>query len=299
MTPRAELHRGNCVDVLAELAPGGIDACITDPPYGISAPGAEAWDAAAAPDRAWSMVWEALRPGGAIAVFTARRNYHRVATALEDRGYAVDDMLVWLFGTGRASGRRRLRAAHDPIVLACKGAGPLHLDVEAGRLPGSGRWPVTVAHDGSAAVAESLPSLPRGRGGPIARSVRGETGVLAKKGWHGGSRTITTYGDPAGSAARYFYCAPASRAEREAGLRDAPADADGRRNPHPTRKPLVRRRGGCMRNAGLDRMRKDRGRRPASVRFATTGDAPGPEAHLPAHRRGKAPWKSRKPSFDS
>ena len=65
MSPRAELHRGNCVDVLAGLAPGGVDACITDPPYGISAPGAEVWDAAAAPDRAWSMVWEALRPGGA------------------------------------------------------------------------------------------------------------------------------------------------------------------------------------------------------------------------------------------
>ena len=225
MTPRAELHRGNCVDVLAELAPGGIDACITDPPYGISVLGAETWDAAAAPDRTWSMVWEALRPGGACAVFTARRNYHRVATALEDRGYAVDDMLVWLFGTGRASGWR--------TAPSCSPARA------PGRFPGSGRWPVTVAHDGSVAVARSLPSLPRGRGGPIARSTRGEIGALAKKGWHGGNGTIATYGDPAGSAVRYFYCAPASRAEREAGLRDVLADADGRRNPHSARKPLA------------------------------------------------------------
>ena len=165
---RAEMLRGNCVDILAELAPGSVHACITDPPYGISAPGAEVWDAAPAPDRAWSMVWDVLRPGAPCAVFCGRRNYHRVATALEDRGFAIDDMLVWLFGTGRASGRRRLRAAHDPIVLGCKGMGPLRLHVEAGRFgaangAGAGRWPVTVAHDGSAPVAESLPALPRAR----------------------------------------------------------------------------------------------------------------------------------------
>ena len=33
------IHLGDCLDVLPTLAPGSIDACITDPPYGIGAPG--------------------------------------------------------------------------------------------------------------------------------------------------------------------------------------------------------------------------------------------------------------------
>ena len=35
----SQIHLGDCLDVLPTLAPGSIDACITDPPYGIGAPG--------------------------------------------------------------------------------------------------------------------------------------------------------------------------------------------------------------------------------------------------------------------
>lgn len=162
---------------------------------------------------------------------TSRARYHHVAVALEDRGYAVSDMLVWLYGSGRASGRRRLRAAHDPIVLAVAGSGPLRLDVEAGRIPVEGvepgRWPTTVAHDGSEAVIESLPTAPashrRDRDRLAAYGPASERGGLADRGWNAAPRVIRGYGPEIDSVARYFYCAPA---------------ASGRRR-HPTEKPLA------------------------------------------------------------
>lgn len=225
---------GDCLDVLPTLPAGSVHACITDPPYGIGAPGTDDWDRRPPPPAAWSEVRRVLAPGAGLAVMTARRYYHAVATALEDRGCTVSDMLVWLYASGRSSGRHRLRAAHDPIVLAVSGPGPLRLDVEAGRIPvtghdGPGRWPTTVAHDGSEAVAESLPTRPaspaRDRS---ARDCYGEAlrrGGLAGRGWHDSPRVspVVGYGDPAGSVARYFYCG-------------APPGGAARR--HPTEKPL-------------------------------------------------------------
>ena len=221
---------GDCLDVLATLEPGSISACITDPPYGIGAPGTDDWDAAIPTGAVWSAVRRVLRPGAAIAVMTARSRYHHVTRVLEDHGYTVRDMLVWLYSTGRAAGRHRLRAAHDPIALAVAGTGPLRLDVEAGRIPVEGvvrgRWPTTVAHDGSTAVIESLPRVPashrQDRDRLAAYGPASERGGLAGRKWNETPRAIRGYGEPAGSAARYFFCARASASRR-----------------HPTEKPLA------------------------------------------------------------
>ena len=159
MKPKEMLH-GDCLDVLPTLPPGSIDTCITDPPYGIGAPGCEGWDAAPPSPAVWSAMRPALRlDAGRVAVMTGRSRYHHVAGDLEGQGYKISDMLIWLYGTGRSAGRYRLRAAHDPIVLAIAGTGPLRLEVEAGRIPVEGvergRWPTTVAYDGSEAVSRA------------------------------------------------------------------------------------------------------------------------------------------------
>lgn len=54
----ARLILGDCLDVLPTLDAGSVDACITDPPYGIGAPGTDDWDVAP-PSPA---VWSAMRP---------------------------------------------------------------------------------------------------------------------------------------------------------------------------------------------------------------------------------------------
>lgn len=95
------VHLGDCLDVLAAMPPASVDACITDPPYGIGTFGVEDWDRSPPPARAWAEVRRVLKPGAPLAVMTARRLYHRVATDLEGRGCAIQDMIVWLYGDGR------------------------------------------------------------------------------------------------------------------------------------------------------------------------------------------------------
>lgn len=96
-----------------------------------------------------------------------------------------------------------------------------------------GRWPANVIHDGSAEVVGLFPVT--GGGGQPQQRARRSSPVQ----FGGASRPeYKPYADTAtggGSAARFFYCAKASRAERNMGCEGLP-DADGA---HPTVKPLA------------------------------------------------------------
>jgi site-specific DNA-methyltransferase (adenine-specific) len=80
-----------------------------------------------------------------------------------------------------------------------------------------GRWPANVIHDGSDEVVELFPTNTniskgvRGRGSDIYANGKGFANTLAEVGQDIG------YGD-SGSAARFFYCAKASKRDRNEGL---------------------------------------------------------------------------------
>lgn len=161
-----------------------------------------------------------------------------------------------------------LKPAHEPMVLARKpldgtvaenvlrwGVGGLNIDGcrvptdedtarQSGRNTGvygadnrggsdAGRFPANVLHDGSEAVLAGFPETKSG-GGPKAGTPRTRVGVY-------GEPTVSQsepYGANEGNAARFFYCAKASKADREAGCAAAGLpETNGRRNPHPTVKP--------------------------------------------------------------
>ena len=146
---------------------------------------------------------------------------------------------------------------------------PLRSDVEyqgnalAGRVDGSlassravgstdlGRWPANLIHDGSDEVLAAFPQAP------------GQSGAIT--GAEPSAKTANTFGEFAGrslseprgdtgSVARFFYCAKASKADRDEGLGEFKAQTVGdgravaadnayqrgateRRNTHPTVKP--------------------------------------------------------------
>jgi len=83
-----------------------------------------------------------------------------------------------------------------------------------------GRWPANLIHDGSEEVVGLFPAAGGGSGKPI------HAGDFGKHGRYGKASGATTesYAD-SGSAARFFYCAKASKADR------------GGDNKHPTVKP--------------------------------------------------------------
>lgn len=74
-----------------------------------------------------------------------------------------------------------------------------------------GRWPANLIHDGSEEVLAGFPQAGGGFG------KRGGNGSLTSYGFSDGSMETVGYGD-SGSAARFFYCAKASKRDRDEGL---------------------------------------------------------------------------------
>lgn len=148
-------------------------------------------------------------------------------------------------GFGRASYERQPGNALELSVnpMPCRDSTP-HT---------AGRWPANIIHDGSEEVLAEFPNAP-GQSGPSSdiQRTRGTCyGALS----HGGKQYIPRNDE--GSAARFFYCAKASKADREAGCHGLPTKRGGmvsntsgqhitrrdggdpgeRANHHPTVKP--------------------------------------------------------------
>jgi DNA modification methylase len=129
---------GDCIEEMQKLIDQGVqvDAVVTDPPYHLqsivdrfgktslsddtktserarargdgyarmSAGGfmGQEWDGGDIAFRAetWRLAWELLKPGGHLLAFSASRNYHRMAVAIEDAGFEIRDQMMWLYGSG-------------------------------------------------------------------------------------------------------------------------------------------------------------------------------------------------------
>ena len=48
----------------------------------------------------WAECLRVLKPGGHLLAFSGTRTYHRMASAIEDAGFEVRDMIEWVYGSG-------------------------------------------------------------------------------------------------------------------------------------------------------------------------------------------------------
>ena len=80
---------GDCRDVLKTLSEGSVDACVTDPPYGLGFMG-KSWDHGVP----GAEVLRVLRPGGHLVAFGGTRAFHRLACAIEDAGFELRDAIL-------------------------------------------------------------------------------------------------------------------------------------------------------------------------------------------------------------
>lgn len=270
-----ELLHGDCLERLRELPDCSVDACVTDPPYGLSFMG-KAWDYDVPGVEVWREVLRVLKPGGHLLAFAGTRTQHRMAVQIEDAGFEIRDLIAWVYGSGFPKSRNlsgdwhgwgtALKPALEPITVARKplggtvaanvlrhGTGAINVDGcrvatdepiashygtgggaghTTGRFntpykPGdagehnthsNGRWPANLIHDGSEEVVGLFPqSTSTGTAG---------TGESDRYGQFKRKQTGQQIGfGDSGSAARFFYCAKASKADR------------GGDNTHPTVKP--------------------------------------------------------------
>ena len=119
------LYHGDCLDVLRELPDSSIDAVITDPPYGLEFMGAH-WDGQVPGVTYWAKCLRVAKPGAYLAAFGGTRTFHRLAVAIEDAGWEMQDaigaptLLAWVRGQGFPKGKNQLKPAWEPIFLARK-----------------------------------------------------------------------------------------------------------------------------------------------------------------------------------
>lgn len=270
------------------MADNSLDACVTDPPYGLSFMG-KGWDYDVPSVDIWREVFRVLKPGAHLLAFAGTRTQHRMAVNIEDAGFEIRDMIAWVYGSGFPKSHNlddqwqgwgtALKPALEPITVARKpligtvaanvqthGTGAINIDgcrvatddklgggmVSMGRPKASegwdrpwmhdpevterkkieaadkvalaetlGRWPANLIHDGSEEVLAGFPQTTSGaHSGNYHRTTSKTKNTFGER-----NATAETRPGDTGSAARFFYCAKASKADRDEG------------NNHPTVKP--------------------------------------------------------------
>ncbi len=102
-----QLHEGDCLEVLKGMRENSIDSIITDPPAGISFMN-KSWDDDKGGRKQWSAWMQSvmeeclrvLKPGGHALVWAIPRTSHWTASAVEDAGFEIRDVVTHLFGSG-------------------------------------------------------------------------------------------------------------------------------------------------------------------------------------------------------
>jgi DNA modification methylase len=97
--PINQIICGDNIETLRTLPHACVDSCVTDPPYGLEFMGKQ-WDKGVPGVELWREVLRVLKPGGHLLAFAGTRTQHRMATAIEDAGFEIRDMIAWVYGSG-------------------------------------------------------------------------------------------------------------------------------------------------------------------------------------------------------
>ena len=251
------LLNGDCIEQMQKLIDEGVqvESVVTDPPYELGFMG-KSWDASgiAFDKKTWELAFQLLKPGGYLLAFSASRNYHRMAVAVEDAGFEIRDQIMWIYGSGFPKSLNlgdgwgtALKPAHEPIVMARK----FIEGTNKNNREKYGTGGINI--DGCRVGKEILEEQIAGRSNKIGTFERKDMITPKREGrfpanvMHDGLQE---------DWARYFYCPKTAKSERNQGLvefDDKQYSHDGRKksienpyqrnksiskNSHPTVKPV-------------------------------------------------------------
>ena len=140
---------------MRKLDDNSVDSIVTDPPYELGFMG-KSWDSTGIAYNVdvWREALRVLKPGGHLIAFSGTRTYHRMASAIEDAGFEIRDMMQWLHGSGMPHGQdisksidKKLGKTREVIGRSHNGSGAqpnklnnhAHGDTGIGYADGSGK----------------------------------------------------------------------------------------------------------------------------------------------------------------
>tara|TARA_B100000287_G_scaffold222435_1_gene209827 strand:+ start:260 stop:1222 length:963 start_codon:yes stop_codon:yes gene_type:complete len=252
------LLNGDCIEQMQKLIDEGVqvESVVTDPPYELGFMG-KSWDASgiAFDKKTWELAFQLLKPGGYLLAFSASRNYHRMAVAVEDAGFEIRDQIMWIYGSGFPKSLNlgdgwgtALKPAHEPIVMARK---PVAEKTVADNVLKHGTGGINI--DGCRVGKEILEEQIAGRSNKIGTFERKDM-ITPKR--EGRFPANVMHDGLDEEWARFFYCPKTAKSERNQGLvefDDKQYSHDGRKksienpyqrnksiskNSHPTVKPV-------------------------------------------------------------
>lgn len=173
--PDVSFEVGDCLSIFGALPDGHFDSIVTDPPAGIGFMG-RSWDSDRGGRSEWIAYWaerlrvarQKTRPGGYALVWALPRTSHWTATAVEDAGWRVTDVITHLQGQGWPKGKGQLKPASEHWILARNG-GAAPLQIDACRVArGAQDWP----EGGRTGGHSAKPDAPKIAGAPPGDGIR-------------------------------------------------------------------------------------------------------------------------------
>lgn len=102
-SPRATIYHANCIHAMRCFSPNSIDTIIADPPYGLKFMG-KWWDHGVPGIPFWRGALRVAKPGAMLMAFGGTRTHHRLMCAIEDAGWKIRDVVMWVYGSGLPKG---------------------------------------------------------------------------------------------------------------------------------------------------------------------------------------------------
>lgn len=248
------IHHGDVRAVARTLEAKSFDAICCDPPYGLRFMGRR-WDYSVPSVNVWSALLRLLRPGAHAVIFGGSRTFHRLAVNVEDGGFEIRDVLMWLYGTGMPKGLdvsqaidRQLGAKRTKVIGHKQGVraegGSGHGAAVPNQKKVSVSLPITAPATELATDWDGYNTVLKPAYEPALLARRMSDANIAECAIRYGvggidvaSTAVKVPGEKdrypsnvvvddevaamMGGAARYFYSTKASRSEREAGLQES------------------------------------------------------------------------------
>lgn len=130
------------------------------------------WDKGVPCAERWAAFLNLLKPGGHLLAFAGTRTHHRMASAIEDGGFEIRDMIAWMYGTG-------FPKSMDVSKAIDKAAGAERTQVVGSKLGRPG-----MAKDGSNQRSGFDSAFGEGEGTPMDHNVYAPATDAAKQ-WQG------------------------------------------------------------------------------------------------------------------